>query len=413
MTKPSSPVLLVQGNMPQLTDFDRDYLRLTLHIDKHIPGYVDAYIGPEAIRREVDGEDKVEPAVLLDHVSHLQATIPAADPARRDYLTATLRAVAGTLRLLNGEKLDYLEEVSILYDIQPTLVDEAHFEEAHRTLETLLPGSGTLAERVEARRRHYELRPEQILPLLGMARRAARERTATLVDLVDGEDISIRLTKNQPWGAYNWYLGQAQSLIEFNTDVPIPALSLLSIFAHEGYPGHHTEHQLKEYNLYRERGYGERAIFLLHSPAAVIAEGIATTAIEIVFPDDSWHEWNKEVMLQAAGIETEETAGEMARIVEAQRALRYVTGNASILYHTGQLSEKETIGYIEQYALANRQRAEKSFQFISNPLFRSYVFSYTQGYDLIETAANGNKRELFRRLLTGQTLPSQLREIGD
>ena len=94
--------------MNKLSDFDRDYLRLALHIDKHIPGYVDAYIGPEEIKQEVDTQARIEPALLLEHVSHLQATIPIADLRRRDYLTGTLRAIAGTLRLLHGAHRDRL-----------------------------------------------------------------------------------------------------------------------------------------------------------------------------------------------------------------------------------------------------------------------------------------------------------------
>jgi hypothetical protein len=164
---------------------------------------------------------------------------------------------------------------------------------------------------------------------------------------------------------------------------------------------------LKEDALYRQKGYAEQAAMLLHSPAAVIAEGIATTAVEMIFPDGSHHEWNLEVAFPAAGIAVDQaTAVNLRQIGETSKQLRYVNGNAAILYHTGRLSREETIDYIQTYGLTTPDRAAKSFSFLSHPLFRSYVFTYSVGYDLI--AATPDPAKTFLRLLTGQVLPSQL-----
>jgi hypothetical protein len=201
-------------------------------------------------------------------------------------------------------------------------------------------------------------------------------------------------------------------LIEFNVDLPVSALAVIDLFAHEGYPGHHTEGQLKEKRVYREKGYAEQASMLLHSPAAVIAEGIATTAGEIIFPNGGQQAWNAEVLFPAAGIEADE-AEVIQRIGAAREKLRSVSANAAILFNTGECTEEQAVDYIQTYALANRGRAERSFRFISHPLFRSYPFTYTQGYDLIEQAAKGgDKLPIFLKLLTEQVLPSQLAEIG-
>jgi hypothetical protein len=184
---------------------------------------------------------------------------------------------------------------------------------------------------------------------------------------------------------------------------------LISTFAHEGYPGHHTEGLLKEQHLWRAHGYAEAAVALLHSPAAVIAEGIATTAVEMIFPAGSHHDWTEKVLLPAAGIAPLEDAAAMRRLAEASQKLGYVSGNAAILYHTGKLNQEQTIDYICTYGLRSRQRAEKNFSFISHPLFRSYSFTYTQGYNLIASAVSGaEKKALFVRLLTEQLLPSHI-----
>ena len=397
--------------MVQLDSFSTDYLRLVLEIHTHhIDGYVDAYYGPEALKAEIEAAAAKTPAELLDAVADLRTRIPTSDAARHAYLSAALRGIECTIRMLNGETVDYLDEVYRIYDIRPALADEARFMEAHEALDAALPADGadgSLGGRLEAWRKRFEIETEKALPLLDLARVETRRRTLDIVDLPDDESVAISLVKDQPWGAYNWYLGNGRSLIEFNTDIPLQATALIGTFAHEGYPGHHTEHMLKEKALYRDKGYAEQAAMLLHSPAAVIAEGIATTALEMIFPNDDHHGWNAEVLLPAAHIAaTPDLADQLRHVAKASGDLRYVTGNAAILFHTGQLDRQQTIDYIRTYGLVTPQRAAKSFSFLSHPLYRSYIFTYSVGYDLIKGSAD--PAQTFRRLLTQQVLPSQL-----
>lgn len=58
------------------------------------------------------------------------------------------------------------------------------------------------------------------------------------------------------------------------------------------------------------------------------------------------------------------------------------------------------------YGLTTAARAAKSFSFLSHPLYRSYIFTYSIGYDLIMGTAD--PATTFRRLLTEQVLPSRL-----
>lgn len=398
---------------PQLDAFGRDYLRLTLEIDKHIDGYIDAYYGPEALKAEVSTSTKKPATALIDAVAKLQDHIPDADPSRAAYLTGVLRAIDCTTRILNGETLDYLDEIERIYDIRPVLVDETVFQEAHQALDPLLPACAgmSLGDRLTTWRKQFEVSGEGVVPLLELARSECRVRTLQYVELPDDESVEIRLTNHQPWGAYNWYKGNAHSLIEFNTDIPLQVTGLINTFAHEGYPGHHTEHLLKENRLYRQRGYAEQAAALLHSPSAVIAEGIATTALEVIFPDTSHHEWNQTVMFPAAGLPDDGSLFDQIKNIEdITRPLRYVVGNAAILYHTGRLDQPQTIDYIHTYGLVPPERANKSFSFISHPLFRAYIFTYSAGYDLLHQATDLNAT--FLHLLSNQVLPSQLGHVS-
>jgi hypothetical protein len=392
--------------MPELDTFGRATLSLTLEINKHIDGYIDSYYGPADLKAEIEAGQKKSPALLMEDVKRLRDLIPDGDPQRRDYLITLVRAMETTLRILNGEQIPYLDEVRAIYDIDPHLVDEDVFTAAHRELDTLLPGSLPLRDRVETWRSQYDIPNDRLLEVIEVAKSEARQRTAALFDLVPGESIEVSMTRDQPWGAYNWFKGNAHSHIEFNTDIPVSGLAVLDTFAHEGYPGHHTEHSLKEQVLYRDQGYAECASALLHSPSAVIAEGIATTALEIIFPGSTGHQFVSEVLLPAARLPAAEPDF-LARIARARESVRAVSCNAAILLHGGKLNEEQAVEYIQTYALSTETRARKSASFISHPLFRSYIFTYTEGYTLIEQAVKGgDKLPLFRRLLTEEIPPS-------
>ena len=125
--------------MPQQDPFGEAYLRLTLEIDKHIDGYLDAYYGPAALRDEVRAAPLRPPADLLADIDRLADRIPTDDPTRAVYLASTLRAIECTVRMLAGQTFDYLEEAHRLYDIRPQLAPESRLLAAHNALDSLLP----------------------------------------------------------------------------------------------------------------------------------------------------------------------------------------------------------------------------------------------------------------------------------
>ena len=136
-----------------IDSFGRDYLRLRLEIDKHIDGFIDAYYGPAELKDNVQAQPKREPADLVADVAALGIRIPQDDANRAAYARASLRALDCTTRMLTGESFDYLDEVHRIYDISPEPVDEQTFLDAHNALDTLLPGSGGIADRLQARRK--------------------------------------------------------------------------------------------------------------------------------------------------------------------------------------------------------------------------------------------------------------------
>ncbi len=298
----------------------------------------------------------------------------------------------------------------LLYDVEAEHVPEALFDEAIATLDELLPGAGPIAPREQAFRAGFHVPGARLPALLDAIIEELGQRTRARFALPEGESFEVRLVKNEPWGAYNWYLGNFRSRIDINTDLPVELTHLPDLIAHEAYPGHHTEHAIKEQTLLREEGRGEHAILLINTPECVISEGIATRARERVMSQATLQSWLVEELVGRAGLNGVDIE-RMGRVQQAKRGLRGVMGNAALLLHEQGASEAEVLAYLQRYRLVTLQEARKSLEFMMHPNFRSYLFTYTCGGALLDQLfARGNAEMWFSRLLSEAVTPTHLRE---
>jgi hypothetical protein len=222
--------------------------------------------------------------------------------------------------------------------------------------------------------------------------------------------LTLHLVEQQPWSAYNWYLGDYRSRIDINTDLPLRANSAVPLLAHEAYAGHHTEHALKEQRLYRQQGRAEHAVQLLLAPECVLSEGIADSARQIIFDDDDLAAFLRDEIYPLAGL-PDLDVDQQQQIGQASEALRWVSGNAALLLHRDGRPPDEVQRYIEQHGLSTTREAAQSMKFIQNPLFRSYIFNYAMGKALLAPLLEGPDRTAnFARLLSEPFTPTQVRE---
>lgn len=402
---------------PEIDQLSRDYLALAFGLDQHIPGFIDAFTGPEALR---DRLVRAEPATaegLLEQANALRGQVVEAGdlPAeRRAYLLSQTGAMVALAERLAGVELSFEDEVRRCFGVLAERTPDAVFDAALDELDAALPGHGRdrLGDRMAEWKRGYVIEPEAARRLLDVIVPEIRARTRRLVDLPDDEAVRFELVSDKPWGGYNWYLGGARSLVEINTDLPIHAHTLTGLVCHEAYPGHHTEHLLKERRLFREAGWGEFAVQLISSPQAVISEGIATLAESVVFPGDQATEWQVRELYPAAGV-----TGDAEREIlvgRAQRTLRALSSTAALMLHADGRSEDEVVAWLRRYGLQDEAEARHRLRFLTDPLWRAYVFTYHAGRDLLarwlerdnpegDAAITG---ERFVRLLTTPTTPA-------
>jgi hypothetical protein len=399
------------GNETSVDQIGRNYLTLALNLDQHLEGFIDAYYGPPELKAEVQSGDPQPLDRLAGDVRELQQAIEASDcdAQRKDYLTRQTRAMSAIIDNLSGQQLGFVEEVELYFDISPEMVDESQFEAAHAELEQLLPGDGSVHQRFSVWEKMLEVPWDRVLPVFERVCQEARSRTLDLFELPPGESVQWKLVQDQPWRAYNRYLGKHRSVIEVNTDLPAQVNRVLTAVAHEAYPGHHTEGAIKEYRLYEGEGWAEHAVHIL-APEGVLAEGIAENALRMIFTDADEVAFLHDELCPLAGLEIENVVKVVA-VERAAAALRGVTGNAALLLHRDGKPPQEVERYIERWGVGAPGQVAQVMRFLQTPLWRSYVFNYTVGRKLLAPLLEGPDRVVnFARLLSEPFTPTQVRQ---
>jgi hypothetical protein len=378
------------------------YLRLGLQLGRHVEGIVDAYYGPPELAAAVDAEPPADPREL---VSAAEALLDELEDGWLRDQTVGLRTYAGVLA---GESGSYADEVEGCYGVRPTYTDEAVFTDAHERLEELLPGGGPLAERYERWRNSILVPAEQVERTVAAVIEEARAWTRGLVELPAGEGVVLEIVRDEPWLAFNYYLGDLRSRIAVNVDLPTSALELLRLTIHETYPGHHAERSSKEHVLVRGRGLLEETLVLVPTPQSLVSEGIAERAPNVLLEGDGGAALAG--VMHDAGFELD-----LAHALAVERALEPCTWadvNAALMLHDAGASEAEAQAYLERWGLMTPKLAAHLIRFFTQPTSRTYVMNYSAGRELCRSYVAGEP-ERFRRLLTEQVRVRDLLEARD
>jgi len=374
-----------------MTDTAERYLRLGLELDRHVDGIVDAYFGPPELAAAVEAAPPVEPRALAAAAESLLDELE--DGWLRDQV-AGLRTYAGALA---GQSGSYADEVEGCYGVRPAHTDEAVFTAAHERLDELLPGAGPVPERYEAWRTSMRVPAEQVEGTVAAVIEEARAQTHALVGLPEGEEVELEMVRDEPWLAFNHYLGDLRSRIAVNLDLPMSAIELLHLTVHEAYAGHHAERCSKEHLLVRGRGLLEETIVLVPTPQSLVAEGIAELAPTLLLEGEGGAALA--AVVHDAGIDFD-----LAHALAVERAaepLGWAAVNAALLLYDKGASKAEAQAYLERWSLMNPEVAAHVVRFLGEPTSRTYVITYPAGRKLCRAYVAGEP-ERFRRLLTEQ-----------
>ncbi|WP_336032847.1 DUF885 domain-containing protein [Geodermatophilus sp. FMUSA9-8] len=394
---------------PGTVDVPLEYVRLGLRFDRLEAGFVDAYTGEKRIRAEVESEPAPTPQGLRDQARGLLRELDAAGlpEDRAAFLRGQLTGLECSARKMSGEPVGFLDEVRSYFQVDLTLGDPAAYAAAHAELETLLPGDGTLAERYAAHRRREECPPQRLDAAVHALSSALRDRVRGRYGLPEAETVRYEVVTDKPWSGFNYYEGDYRSRVAINADLPHRLSQLVHLVAHESYPGHHTEHCRKERGLVERAGHLEHTVFLVNTPECLMAEGLADLGVDAAV-GDGWGTWSSEV-LGDLGLRFDGHLAE--RIAAASAPLNRVRQDAAVLLHDRGADADEVAAYIQRWSLVSPDRARQQLRFLTHPLWRAYITTYVEGYDLLHRwlAARPEEQDVadrFVRLLDEPLTPA-------
>ena len=412
-------------NTAEVNRLAEQYVRLGLSIGQYDADFVDAYYGPDSLRPVV--KDSSTLAVfpkdsLLKTAAALQtafngimaSSVNDTTKNRVSWMHNQLTAFVRRIKIFSGESVPFDEASKQLFGVAAPAYPEVHYIKLLATLDSVLPGKGTLPERMTRLSEKFIIPKNKLDTVFKTAIAEARRRTAAHYTLPPNENFTLEFVTNKPWSGYNWYKGNFQSLIQVNTDLPIMIDRAIDLACHEGYPGHHVYNLLLEKNLYRDKGWVEISLYPLFSPQSLIAEGSANFGIEVAFPGREQAQFATGILLPLAGLDTT-GAGAYFTALVIKRQLNYARNEAARMIINGSGTEADAMRWLEDYALMGKESAKKSISFIKK--YGSYVINYNYGQDMVKnyveakggTETNAAKRwELFGWLLSNQVKSTDL-----
>lgn len=404
-----------------LNDVAKAYVMLSLEIGTHEDGYIDAYYGPAEWKTAAEASPRALPE-LAQAVDTLDANLAAIDVSGREmlvqrrakFLRAQLNAARTRLRMLRGEKLSFRQESLGLFGATPEIRPLESYDPVLAEIEALVPGTGTLAERVDSFQERFVIPADRLKPVFDRAIAECRARTGAHIPLPRGESFRMEFVTGKPWSGYNYYQGKLASLIQINTDLPIRISRAVDLGCHEGYPGHHALNYLLEQRLMRGRGWMEYSVYPLYSPQSLIAEGSANYGIDLAFPGDEKLTFEMRELYPLAGLPTADAA-RLAALQKALTGLRGARFTIAQLYLDGQIDRDRAIALTQKYQLMSAARARQSVGFTDT--YRSYVINYGLGQDMVqdhvEAAGSTAKARwaAMERVISEPTLPADLEHV--
>jgi len=315
--------------------------------------------------------------------------------------------------MLAGDKFSFEDEAEGLFSVRPVLKPLKSYDPILARIDKLVPGKGDLAARVDAFQNKYVIPTDKVEAVMQAGIAACKAKTEQHIKLPAHERFDLEFVTKKPWSGYNWYKGDAHSLIQINTDLPIYISRALDLGCHEGYPGHHVLNALLEEKLTKGKGWIEFSVYPLFSPQSLIAEGSANFGIELAFPGQAKTDFERDKLYPLAGLNPA-TAKAYGELQEAKAALSSSGNTVAALYLGGKMTKEQAVQALMKYGLYSRGAAEKRVSFIET--YRSYVINYNIGQDMVRAHVDrAGKTEDARwkameRVISEPTTPADLRK---
>jgi hypothetical protein len=140
-----------------------------------------------------------------------------------------------------------------------------------------------------------------------------------------------------------------------------------------------------------------------------MAEGLADLGIAASV-GEGWGPWAAEI-LGDLGLRFDGHLAE--RVSVAAAPLNRVRQDAALLLHDRGADAAEVAAFVQRWSLVSADRAAQQIRFLTHPLWRAYISTYVEGYDLLSRwlaarPAGQSVAERFVRLLDEALTPATI-----
>jgi hypothetical protein len=231
-----------------------------------------------------------------------------------------------------------------------------------------------------------------------------RSRSHERWSLPGEEAITFEIVRGKPWAGYASYQGELRSLIQINDEIPIAAWRMVELVAHEAYPGHHTEHVCKDVALVRGQNRTELSVWVYTTPQALMAEGIAMLAPEILLGEEI-----EEVGARCLRpLDIVYDTGGSAAVRQAKELLLAVRANLALMFDEGQIDRAGMRAYAQRWLLEDDGYVDRVVESMCKQQWPPYEACYPEGLRACRQFVGGDP-DRFGQLLREQLTPASLR----
>lgn len=381
----------VSRNKSPLDNIAETYIKLALRLGQYKADYVDAYYGPAEWKpapvhdtlQIFPGEELHKEALsLLDKLSGIaDSSLGSSQKMRRHYLIKHVQALKTMIEIVHGKKMTFDEESEALYDAVSPHHDPLYYDSILQNLDGIIPGKGDISDRIIEFEKQFIIPHNKVDTLIKVAIAECRAQTKKHVSLPENENFMVECVGKKPWGAYNWFKGNAVSVIQVDTSRDWKIDAMLGLASHEGYPGHHVAGSLIESHLYRDSGWVEYSISLLFSPRSVLDEGEADFAIDLLFTPLQRVSFIKSTLIPLAGLDTA-NIDLYVKEIDLRKKMMDFAAETARAYLDGQITKGDATSRLHHYRGLTFDEAERAISFYDR--YRAYIITYNVGEGLVK-----------------------------
>lgn len=304
----------------------------------------------------------------------------------KTYLQKHIDALLMQIKI-KKQNTDYIEAISVLYDIDAKKPQHTTIEQIHSELNDLLKNngyiSGTLNQRVQQWNKDNDIKASDFVDLINKKAKEyaeiVKEQFSNIVNFNEINDVlDLKLVDtNDGWAAYNYYINNYKGIIEFNNLSSFNQYSINLFISHEGYPGHHTSCLIKEY-LYKNNQTNELAtINLLNTPSSLIEEGIGDNGLKIL------------------NLKNDNINFKIDQLLDKLSAEVYYL--AAYKYINEKQTEEQIVDILINDKLhSNEKSAYRAMQFIKN--WSYYIPTYKYGREIVAAFIDRHPNDYIKKL---------------